>query len=1187
MNENDNNKHSNAISGSPSMQSKGVISPNSRKSAGDREDKDDESKLKEQLAKNPKLAQSAGKAAASGAKSALANVVGGNWLSSLISTVGNWVSSLAATIGSKVATVASLAVGLIAAVVGFFGALVGATASTVPVIDTPVETEYSLVGAAAIRNVHNMNVVYKEDPETGKSYFHYSTKPSADGADSIGRLQREMARRIWSALGGFKVIDDPGGRTEIGSDGRPIDDEFSRNRTDPVDPLSEGELRNGTPAGDIDSSGVMTGRDSLVNDVTQTKKSSISAVGDDNTVRRKVCAGLRPEQLCAVLGNWMHESSLDPTAVETIFDEAFYIGAQKQYASMYEFMTKYRNPNTAQIERETGIWFQNKPGTTTVAGYSSESKLPFRCGIGLGQWTDSTPKPNTAKFDISQYPKVGRNTLLITYAKLYGRAYYLNYQDKSKGWNGESWVTGNTNTEGYWYDPRIQLAFTLDTSDVGDSQADWLVNIWAPTGVTNEIFGDAKDIWNGDVIITLGRAIADKKLEGWYSNDSFSPSEGWLPEGGSGKIGFELVTGDHPRLRGTTLDGSFRLLPVGTKTANGDFAFQGDPLYLDPDYKSPDPERDPSPDDEFRLGNFWENEDHDPNDTSSLNPYVGTDPVTGRDVLSDTYRDYVLMDSDGTNGYDAYYTNKEDKYTKMFDYDEWTIDRAMNAVTEPGNSSDDVWGYPEKTVGLTEIQNMDNVDCDGSLDIRGGAVDRKHLVGRELATKYAELSADLAWHGRENDEEGNLGLYTSGEWKPTANEHSTRLYEAANRIDFLQDNDPVKYFYMNKDYFQEAYTDYVTGANGNTVPVTMYRKLVDPCEYANEMAKKQYANCFMYYYRYHLYRYTTMYYTAEFMQKWEGSTNNLESRIKYALQFFQMWWETAAANGAEPNITAKWAESPRMRMYGGAGSLNVPFNDYFFKIEQGYAQGIQLGIQRTQDALLKSEKGYKLYEFNNNLRNSKHMDYYACQDIADSACRIADVSIALSRSQGTNYYKEGHDFVFDNTHRLGTGGAGDNIYKSCDRTACTAIRLSGCDDNFPGGNTLVQIEYLTSSPRWTEVDWGGDPNNLCPGDVLIRKDSLMPGANYEEAGDAHHIMIYVGGATLQRHWYHNEASRQGLNYSNELVVHGSFGERYPAMGKLGENHKSFHAYRCTSPMAPGKSRYIGFSPIADVGVSTY
>lgn len=93
--------------------------------------------------------------------------------------------------------------------------------------------------------------------------------------------------------------------------------------------------------------------------------------------------GMSNENIAGILGNWSHESGIDPTSVETIFDEKFTIGPRKQDAQLKNF-------KMAQVD----------------PAYAARFPAIDLMGIGLGQWTN------------------GRNTLLTEYAKSINKPWY-------------------------------------------------------------------------------------------------------------------------------------------------------------------------------------------------------------------------------------------------------------------------------------------------------------------------------------------------------------------------------------------------------------------------------------------------------------------------------------------------------------------------------------------------------------------------------------------------------------------------------------------------------------------------------------------------------------------------------------------------------------------------------------------
>lgn len=93
--------------------------------------------------------------------------------------------------------------------------------------------------------------------------------------------------------------------------------------------------------------------------------------------------GMSNENIAGILGNWSHESGIDPTSAETIFDEKFTIGPRKTDAQLKNF-------KMAQVD----------------PAYSARFPAIDLMGIGLGQWTN------------------GRNTLLTEYAKSINKPWY-------------------------------------------------------------------------------------------------------------------------------------------------------------------------------------------------------------------------------------------------------------------------------------------------------------------------------------------------------------------------------------------------------------------------------------------------------------------------------------------------------------------------------------------------------------------------------------------------------------------------------------------------------------------------------------------------------------------------------------------------------------------------------------------
>ena len=94
--------------------------------------------------------------------------------------------------------------------------------------------------------------------------------------------------------------------------------------------------------------------------------------------------GMSDVNVAGILGNWTAESGVDPTGVETIYDEKFVIGPRKQSAQAVNFRIDDYNP-----------------------AYGATYPAIEFAGIGLGQWTN------------------GRNTMLREYSELIGKPWHL------------------------------------------------------------------------------------------------------------------------------------------------------------------------------------------------------------------------------------------------------------------------------------------------------------------------------------------------------------------------------------------------------------------------------------------------------------------------------------------------------------------------------------------------------------------------------------------------------------------------------------------------------------------------------------------------------------------------------------------------------------------------------------------
>lgn len=122
---------------------------------------------------------------------------------------------------------------------------------------------------------------------------------------------------------------------------------------------------------------------------------------------------------------------------------------------------------------------------------------------------------------------------------------------------------------------------------------------------------------------------------------------------------------------------------------------------------------------------------------------------------------------------------------------------------------------------------------------------------------------------------------------------------------------------------------------------------------------------------------------------------------------------------------------------------------------------------------------------------------------------------------------------------------------SCDASACTAIRWSEADPEFPSHSTVIQLQYCLDNPdKWKQIGVGTmdeleSSGKLLPGDVIV-KDG--------------HIRIYCGAEEIQKQF-------PGVA-ANKTFVCGSLGERGPKTGGAYPD-VPYHAFRSTGKSVSG------------------
>ncbi len=614
--------------------------------------------------------------------------------------------------------------------------------------------------------------------------------------------------------------------------------------------------------------------------------------------------GLRGEQICALLGNWEQESGLDPTAVEAVMNEQWSIGATKKKAESNDFITEYD-------------W-----GSEDIASYFKKHKNIYKAGIGLAQWTDTY----TQVYDYSGYGLEEAEAA-------------LKESESSRDKEEAGFIAGSEDDDIADFDDDTDTGFIdIYIAEDGDLSKD----ISSVSGDdedqdTGESSDDEKDTGNEETAENTGsdqerpksKNVKPGRNTGLVEYAANTGSK-FYPEDDKSKSVWDSddrITSD-ASTQGKWCDPVVQLAYMLDRSKGGDaraawlhsWAEAGEKVW----HGDAGVNLEQLPDNELE-GWTWREKaafttEH------GWNPdlfYVADNKVSftrendtvrpvgdsTEDVVNFSEEDQNLAENNKT---DNYYNTPNYGYVKEIEYDKWRWEDGSALST----SSKD-WDRSQKD------------------EHRDSGI----YAARKLAFEYAQKSADLAWHGRLDGNHGTLGA------EPEWNE-----YSKAGGHDFICENNAADIFIkengIEKDGPYQHYgvigDNMTKDAEGNVQHDYIYGWIMDkdPTQVANERAKAQYISTFKYIYRYHLYRYMTLYYTSQFLAEYEGVPGKaLEERQKKALKWFQKWWDSGmegnkGTGGAEPNVYS--CEDPTVNKAGKS--------DHFFKVDTEYAQTIMKNL---------------------------------------------------------------------------------------------------------------------------------------------------------------------------------------------------------------------------------------------------
>lgn len=268
----------------------------------------------------------------------------------------------------------------------------------------------------------------------------------------------------------------------------------------------------------------------------------------------------------------------------------------------------------------------------------------------------------------------------------------------------------------------------------------------------------------------------------------------------------------------------------------------------------------------------------------------------------------------------------------------------------------------------------------------------------------------------------------------------------------------------------------------------------------------------------------------------DGKWSDIKFQMAYALngfhkdQWLRAWTKPEKSAGDAATAFAKYFEGaghkasyPARRKY--AEQWYARMADWEDEYDKDFAESV-LDLANT---------GVNGAELDTVFRGTKDClteQKYNNSSIATAALEFAWEHVSDSKgSKGTELWKKLHDLILPD----------DNIYQSCDRTVCVAVRWAGTDDKFPSGNADAQFNYMRYSPdKWQEIEYH-DLSDLKPGDIICEIEQ-----SGKRAGQCTHVIVYTGNE-LAKKKFPNTAGTTGNAVSGSYHYANPDKGRSPAM----------------------------------------
>lgn len=313
----------------------------------------------------------------------------------------------------------------------------------------------------------------------------------------------------------------------------------------------------------------------------------------------------------------------------------------------------------------------------------------------------------------------------------------------------------------------------------------------------------------------------------------------------------------------------------------------------------------------------------------------------------------------------------------------------------------------------------------------------------------------------------------------------------------------------------------------------------------------------------------------------KGIWYEVETEVQFALtadgddtKLLKSWKEEATPESAAIWFCNTWERAGKNF---DTSSREKSAADYYSKMQNSkivadttYGQGILDAVKFSAATAQDTAVAEKTESCNDLTKLASNADNSNIASAAVSLCYPYSKlhSVRDRVDPGTELYQDVNNKILGSS----AGGAPAR-FRDCGKFVGTVVHWCGADKNFPKCGSSQQQNYLFSSSKWQEIDWGGDYKKLSPGDVLVLAN-----------GKTHHICIYVG--------YDAIATVYSETPKNEDIVicsasmDGKSAGYPPCCRNFYSNLSNFYAFRCIKPDNDTTYKDIGKSVAIDQKINS-